>query len=196
MKRRRFIQSLAAVPVVAVPEVIAQQPAASQSARPTEEAAKLQLTPLDGAGEPTPRFFSELELKTLRRLSEIIMPPLNEMPGALEARAPEFLDFLIGASSTERKRLYTTGLNALNSQAGKRFGKPFADTTDAQAGELLAPLKQAWTYEPPADPLAQFLREAKQDVRNATLNSREYTTANATDGRRGGGLGQYWYPLD
>jgi hypothetical protein len=57
-------------------------------------------------------------------------------------------------------------------------------------------LRQPWTYEPPADPLARFLREAKQDVRTATMNSREYASAGSSSGRRGGGLGQYWYPID
>lgn len=143
-----------------------------------------------------PRFFSAAQLAALKKLSNIILPPLNSMPGALDAGAPEFLDFLIGKSTAERRQIYTAGLNTLNAQATKRFGKAFADVTDAQAAELLAPLKQPWTYEPPADPFARFLREAKQDIRNATINSREYVTAGSSGGRRGGGVGQYWYPID
>ena len=197
MKRRRFIQTLAAAPAIAVPaslETNAQSPAGAQ--RPQEEAAKLETASLDVAGETTPRFFSAPQFAALKKLSEILMPPLNNMPGALEAGAPEFLDFLIGKSPADRKQLYTAGLNTLNAQATKRFGKAFADVAEAQAAELLAPLKQPWTYEPPADPFARFLREAKQDVRNATMNSREYATASASGGRRGGGIGQYWYPID
>ena len=197
MKRRRFIQTLAAAPAIAVPaslETNAQSPAGAQ--RPQEEAAKLETASLDVAGETTPRFFSAPQFAALKKLSEILMPPLNNMPGALEAGAPEFLDFLIGKSPADRKQLYTAGLNTLNAQATKRFGKAFADVAEAQAAELLAPLKQPWTYEPPADPFARFLREAKQDVRNATMNSREYATAGAAGSRRGGGIGQYWYPID
>ncbi|MBL8188386.1 MAG: gluconate 2-dehydrogenase subunit 3 family protein, partial [Acidobacteria bacterium] len=164
---------------------------------PQEEAPKLETASLDAAGDTTPRFFSAPQLAALRKLSAILMPPLNNMPGALDASAPEFLDFLISKSPAERKQIYTTGLNTLNAQATKRFGKAFAEVTDAQAAELLAPLKQPWTYEPPADPFARFLREAKQDVRTATINSREYATAASSGGRRGGGgLGQYWYPID
>lgn len=165
--------------------------------RSQEEAPKLETAPLDAAGETTPGFFSAPQLAALKKLSAILMPPLNNMPGALEAGAPEFLDFLISKSPAERKQLYTTGLNTLNAQATKRFGKAFADVTDAQAAELLAPLRQPWTYQPPADPFARFLREAKQDVRTATINSREYALAASSGGRRGGsGLGQYWYPID
>ncbi|MEP7342509.1 MAG: gluconate 2-dehydrogenase subunit 3 family protein [Acidobacteriota bacterium] len=197
MKRRRFIQTLAAAPAIAVPasiEPLAQSPAGAP--RPQEEAPKLETASLDVAGETMPRFFSAAQFAALKKLSEILMPPLNGMPGALETRAPEFLDFLIGKSPADRKQLYTAGLNALNTQATKRFGKAFAEVTEAQAAELLAPLRQPWTYEPPSDPFARFLREAKQDVRTATMNSREYTSAGSAGSRRGGGIGQYWYPID
>ena len=46
------------------------------------------------------------------------------------------------------------------------------------------------------DPLARFLVAAKQDVRTATMNSREWNTAGAAGGRRTGGTGLYWYPID
>ena len=197
MKRRRFIQTLAAAPAIAVPASLETKanPTASEQ-RPQEDAPKLEAAPLDAAGETTPRFFSAAQFAALKKLSDIILPPLNGMPGALDAGAPEFLDFLIGKSPADRQQIYKGGLDALNAQATKRFGKAFAEVTDAQAAELLAPLKQPWTYEPPADSFARFLREAKQDVRNATMNSREYTAASSSGGRRGGGLGQYWYPID
>lgn len=197
MKRRKFIQTLAAAPAIAVPaslETKADTPAGVQ--RPQEESAKLETASLDAVGETTPRFFSAPQFAALKKLSEILMPPLNNMPGATDAGAPEFLDFLIGKSPADRQQLYKGGLDTLNAQATKRFGKAFAEVTEAQAVELLAPLKQPWTYEPPADPFARFLREAKQDVRNATMNSREYATAGAAGSRRGGGIGQYWYPID
>jgi len=198
MKRRRFIQTLAAAPAIAVPAapaLLAQQPGSPQ-ARPAEEAPKLELATPDLAAEATPRFFSAQQFAALRKLSDLLLPPINGMPGALNARAAEFLDFLIGASPADRQQLYKAGLDALNAQARKLYNKPFAEVDEAQAVLLLAPLRQPWTYEPPADPLARFLREAKQDVRTATMNSREYATAGATGGRRGGGIGQYWYPID
>lgn len=193
MKRRRFIQTVAAAPAIAIPATApAAQPATQ---RPPAEAPKFELSPLDAVGDTTPRFFSAVQLATLRKLSDVLMPALNGMPGALEAGAPEFLDFLIGASAADRKQLYKNGLDTLQTQAQKKFGKAFADLNETQVGELLAPLKKAWTYEPPADPFARFLREVKADVRTATINSREYSTAGSA-GRRGGGVGQYWYPID
>lgn len=195
MKRRRFIQTIAAAPALAVPvatPVLAQPP----GQRPAPEASKLEMSVADAAADTTPRFFTAPQLAALRKLSDILMPPLNNLPGALEANAAEFLDFLIGQSSAERKQIYRTGLDLLNAQATRQFKKPFAEVDAAQASTLMAPLKQSWTYEPPTDPFARFLREAKQDVRTATQNSREYNTAGSAGGRRGGGVGQYWYPLD
>ncbi len=193
MKRRRFMQTIAAAPALAVPAAASAQAPAPQ---PAMETPKLEATAADAAAEMTPRFFTPAQFAALRKLGDIMMPSLNGTPGASEARAAEFLDFLLSKSAAERQRLYRMGLDTLNAQAQKRFGKPFADSNETQAAELLAPLRQAWTYVPPTEPFAHFLREAKADVRNATMNSHEYNTMNASSGRRGGGTGQYWYPLD
>lgn len=199
MKRRRFIQTLAATPAVALPvtsELQAQQGAPARPAPTAEDAPKLEIASLDVGGETVARYFSAPQFAALRKLSDILAPPLNGLPGALDAEAPEFLDFLISKSPADRQQLYKAGLDALNAQALRQFKKAFAEVDEAQAAKLLAPLRQPWTYEPPADPFARFLREAKQDVRTATQNSRAYIMASSSGGRRGGGMGQYWYPLD
>ncbi|MBV8819317.1 MAG: gluconate 2-dehydrogenase subunit 3 family protein, partial [Acidobacteriaceae bacterium] len=108
-----------------------------------------------------------------------------------------FLDFLIGRSPGERQQEYRTGLDGLNTEAQKRFHKAFAEVDESEASALLAPLREAWTYEPPRDPVANFLLMAKQDIRTGTVNSREYNASNAArGGRRFGAAGLYWYPLD
>ncbi len=196
MKRRRFIQTLAATPAVALPVTTELQAQQGAPARPAEDTPKLETAVPDVAAEPVPRFFNAPQFAALRKLCDILAPPLNGLPGALEAEAPEFLDFLLGQSPADRQQLYRAGLDALNAQALRQFKKTFAAVGEAQAATLLAPLRAAWTYEPPADPFARFLREAKQDVRTATQNSRAYATAGSSGGRRGGGMGQYWYPLD
>jgi hypothetical protein len=60
----------------------------------------------------------------------------------------------------------------------------------------MAPLKEKWKYQPPADPAARFLMEAKVDLRTATMNSVEWNAAAKPGVRRGGATGLYWYPLD
>jgi hypothetical protein len=144
-----------------------------------------------------PKYFSATQYAALRHLSDVLMPAINETPGALDARVPEFLDWLISQSPQDRQQLYRVGLDQLNAQAKKRFNRSFAEVDASQAAELLAPLRDPWTFDPPSDPLARFLRAAKQDVRAATTNSREYAAAAGSSGRRGGGgLGLYWLPLD
>jgi len=161
------------------------------------EVPKLETFVADAAAETMPRFFTAQQFSALSKLSAILMPSMDGAPGAAEARAAEFLDFLIGDSPADRQQVYRAGLDALNAQARKRYGKTFAEVDASQAAALLDPLREPWTFDPPADPLARFLRAAKQDVRTATVNSREYVTAGASTGRRGfGGQGQYWYPLD
>jgi hypothetical protein len=123
-------------------------------------------------------------------------------PGALECGAPEFLDFLIGASPADRQRLYRTGLDMLNARAKKQFNKSFAELDTAQADTVIRPLLAPvpWVYDAPRDPNVQFLAEAHRDIRTATQNSREWAEAGASSGRRGGGGfgggGSYLNPID
>jgi hypothetical protein len=219
MKRRRFVKALVAAP--AIPVVMAQQPAANSNTpapnspapppldattppapmnrTPTAAAAptKLATAVADEVADMQPKFFTAAQFSALRRLSEILVPSINGAPSAIDAKAPEFLDFLLSESPQDRQLLYKNGLDQLNAQAKKRFSKNFSDVDATQAVTILAPLKEAWTFDPPADTLAAFLRAAKQDVRTATMNSREYASAASSGGsRRGAGLGLYWYPLD
>lgn len=196
MKRRRFLQTVAAAPIA--PAALAPQPPgpAPSQAQPAESGQKIEYATADAAGEMAPRFFNPQQFAALRRLSDILFPAANGLPGALDADAPGFLDFYIGISPADRQQVYRTGLDALNAQSRKRFNRPFAETDAAQAGELLAPLRQPWTYDSPADALARFLRAAKQDVRIATLNSSEWSTSGGGGGRRAGGVGQYWFTVE
>ena len=56
-----------------------------------------------------PRFFDPPGLAALRRLGEILVPGRQNLPGATEAEAAEFLDFLIGQSPPDRQSLYREG---------------------------------------------------------------------------------------
>jgi len=210
MRRRRFMQALVAAPAA---PLIAQQPAAPQTAPapPTPGGrggrggfglgsgpATLEVTPPDSVADPVARFFTPPQFAALRRLSGLIQPALKGNPGALDCGVPEFLDFLIGASPADRQQLYRGGLDALNAQAKKQFSKPFADLDDTQAHTILKPMLVAvpWPKDPPKDPLQQFMFAVREDIPMATRNSPEFAAANASSGRRGGGGGLVWNPID
>src|SRR5438552_3295704 len=136
MKRRRFVQALAGVPAASA--LAQQQPAAPANTggppaggrgggRFTQDTPKLEITDPDLVGQGVPRFFTAPQFAALRKLSDLLMPALAGNPGALDAGAPEFLDFLIGASPAERQQLYRDGLDMLNARAKKQFSKSFSE---------------------------------------------------------------------
>ena len=176
--------------------LLAQGPAASATAG--MEYPKIDGTTGDQVGQPVVRFFSAPQMAALRRLSDLLVPH-GDTPGALDAKVPEFLDFWIGKSPLEQQKVYTAGLDALNKASAAKYKKPFAELDDAAAAAVIDPgIKVPWNYTPPADALAHLLQEAKRDIRMATTNSREYSAIAAGNGggRRQGGMGLYWYPLD
>jgi gluconate 2-dehydrogenase subunit 3-like protein len=83
----------------------------------------MQAAAAASAAEPVAEFFTEHELAALRRLSETIMPAVDGTPCALEAGAPEFLDFLIAQSPAERQQLHQSGLGPPNLLAALLGGK-------------------------------------------------------------------------
>jgi hypothetical protein len=194
MKRRRFIQTLVCAAPAAAAGVTSSAHA-QQPQPPTQSPAGLPVPPApaapqvsalvstvaDDVAEPVLTFFTPQQFAGLRRLGAIVQPPSNGNPGAEQALAAEFLDFLLGQSQPERQRIYRSGLDALNAQAKRRFGRHYADLEIAQAEDLLSPLRQPWTYDSP-DPLTKFLRIAQQDLRTATQNSLPW--AEATGNKR------------
>jgi len=200
MKRRRFLKAIAATP--AVPALVAQQtapPGRGGGGRGAQEVAHIELAEAAEFAEPVSKFFSAQEFAALKKLSGLLVPPVAGNIGALDCDAPEFLDFLISVSPPDRQALYRNGLVALNTQARRQFGKLFAELDAAQADKILQPLLTpvAWAYDPPKDPVKHFIYAAQQDIRTATRNSLEASTAGASSGRRGfSGAGLYWNPVD
>jgi len=186
MKRRQAIQALLGAPAIAAIPV----PAAAQ------EIPKLATTNPEAVGEAVAHFFTAPQMAALRRLGDLLVPRMANRPGAREAKAAEFLDFLLSQSPADRQQLYRAGLNRLQSEARNGSKAAFEDLTPQQADAILAPLHAAWTYAAPTDPFAFFLREVKEDLLTATANSREFADAQTAAGRRGTGVGTYWYPVE
>ena len=191
MKRRQWLKSVVSAPVLA-----AVLPAAAEAQQQPSAASSegLALSAPDAVADGTSAFFTAGESATLEALARIIFPATDSRPGAVEAGVPRFLDFLISQSPADRKRLYREGLASLDRRAQREFSKPFASLTLAEANRLLAPLEQPWTFAAPADPLAQFLRAAKDDILQATFNSREWAATGR--GRIAAGTSYYYFAAE
>jgi hypothetical protein len=221
MRRRDFIKAMAAASVSA-PSLLAQQqqaapavvapatPPAAPPAAPTapgpvpwmsglREINELHIDQVvpDAVAQTNAHFFTEREAATLRRLSELMVPPHKGYPGALQAGAPVFLDFLIGASPADKQQMYRSGLDRLDAEARQKFGNAFAEMDAGQADELLRPWMRAWmTDHPPTEPYAQFINLAHSDIRTATVNSQAWSEAAAAEGEKEPNVGLYWFPVD
>ncbi len=219
MKRRKFVQGLLAAPTVPAVLGAAQAPppvAPAQQQQPQPQAntparqeprqppavPNLELTAVDKSAEPAPHYFDPVRFATLQKLGAILVPPLKNNPGAIEAQAPEFLDFLISVSPAARQRTYNFGLDQLEARAKEKFQKSFCDIEPAQANAIVQPLMVArpWPEDLPSDPLQGFMAQVHEDLRNATQNSREWADAIEKSGHhftRGyRGTGYYWFPID
>ncbi len=143
----------------------------------------LPLSAADAVAEGWAKFFTPSELVTFRKLGAALVPAYEGRPGAIEAQAPEFLDFLLSRSGIEAQNLYRQGLARYAAQGDlSALNKPWtlgnAPGGSAHPEELL-------------DPYERFLRAAKQAFYQATVNSRQWAEAN----RGRGSSNLYWLPV-
>lgn len=206
MHRRDFIRMLAAFGFT--PEILlAQRQATSNLPPPAPVPWTLGLnggTPVpqtetaDALVDAVPAFFSAEQMGALTRLSDLLLPELGDWPGALDAEVPAFLDFLIGISPEPRQKLYTGGLDWLNSQAQQNNSKRFADLSSLQADAIVKPWLRTWMSDhPPTELHADFINIAHADIRTATLNSKVWFDAQLRSGtQERSAWGLYWSPIE
>lgn len=141
-----------------------------------QELGKIPLSAADAVAAGLPRFLSAAEFKAFAELARTLIPAHDDRPGAIEAGAPEFLDFLLGQSPAAVQQLYRQGL------------AQYARTKD------LSPLAKPWTYDEPTDAYHRFLRAARTALYQATVNSKPWADTSTTRGSSPTGL--YWLPID
>jgi hypothetical protein len=186
MKRRQAIQAILGTPVLT-----ALPPPASAAPQQQSETPKLNTAMGDAVADPVRKSFTPPQFAALRMLGDLLAPASENRPGASQAKAPKFLDFLLSQSPHSRQVLYSNGLDRLQLESGRRYNRRFEDLTAEQADAVVGPLREKWTYRSPADSFRGFLRAAKDDLLTATLNSREFAEARTAAGRRAGGMGTY-----
>lgn len=193
----------ASSPIPAIPQTL--PPHVPGPAGPTPwtsglmEVKPLELSTLvpDAVAQTDAHFFNATQTATLRRLCALLMPRMKSYPGALDAGAPEFLDFLIGVSPRPQQQMYRAGLDRLDEEAQHKFAVSFAKLADGQADELIRPWLRPWMSDhPPTEPHARFINLAHRDIRTATVNSQQWSDAEQVAKGETHGLDLYWYPID
>jgi hypothetical protein len=203
MRRRDFVRAVLAVG--AAPKALLAKQAAAPAPPPAPVPwllglnAKTPMPHVEAAEEVATaqlRFFSPQQMAVLTRLSDALMPPVGDKPGAVQAKTPVFLDFLIGSSSMERQHLYSRGLDWLEAQSKNKFNAEFAQLTDQQIGQLLRPWMRTWLNDhPPTEEHADFVNIAHDDIRTATVNSKEWSAAPQKEREPRTEEELYWSPI-
>jgi len=141
MSRRDAVQLLASLPVAAFLKW------------PTAERDKVRRfvdDALRAAAEGTPyapKFFTAAEYRTVRVLADMIIPRDERSGSATDAGVPEFMDFTMTDRPNSQKWM-RDGLAWIDAQSNSRFGKPFADASQAQREAILNDI--AWPARAPA----------------------------------------------
>ena len=137
MNRRSLLKMLSAAPVAAS---FALTDAEAQEAHHLAETAR-QAAQKTGVAF-APKFFTAAEYRTVRVLSDLIIPADERSGGAIDAGVPEFMDFTMVDQPT-RQVAMRGGLAWLDLECQRRFDKTFVGATDAQRQAVLRDLASA-----------------------------------------------------
>jgi hypothetical protein len=149
-----------------------------------DAANTIPTTAAEAAAMGLPKFFTEADFAAFAALGEILVPAFDGRPGAKEAEAAAFLDFLLGQSPADIQTLYRQGIAVYRTRS--RAG------VESALKELTAP----WSYAGPQSSYGKFLQAAKLAFHQATVNSRQWAEAMSTRSRSAAGIGSYWLPVE
>ena len=98
------------------------------------------------AGGFEPKFFTPAEWKTVRMLSDLIIPRDERSGSATDVGVPEFMDFMM-VDQPQNQANMRKGLAWIDAECMNRFGKIFTACDAAQHANLLDDL--AWPRKAP-----------------------------------------------
>lgn len=204
MERRNFIQLIFSA--LAVPRFVSGQqgkpnpplPAPTPWTGGLNPATPVPATQVaDSVATTNRQFFTRIQMATLEKLSDVLVPASGGTPGAVAAEVPAFLDFLLARSPAKRQKFYRAGLNWLESEAQKKFAASFAQLTPAKVDALLKPWLRTWMSDhPPTEAHAHFVNVAHAEIRMATVNSKAWSDAPARRTHEQASVGLYWMPIE
>jgi len=151
LKRRDLLKVLGAVPAVALLPAGTAHAAETPGMPMPEPAAAYQ-----------PKTLSAHEYKTVRLLSDIILPADERSGSASQAGVPEFIDDWLGfQSGLEPIR---GGIVWLDLESNRAFGHDFVDASDSEKKQLLDRIAYPKTAEPADAPGVVFFNRLRNLV--------------------------------
>ena len=121
-------------------------------------------------GDYQPKCFTAHEFKTLQRLSDLIIPADDHSPGALEANAAEWIDYMAG-NSTELAEIFTGGFGWLDHQMQQQHAEDFIDAKPEQQTAVLDVIAFKKNETPENAPGIRFFSWARNVVTDAYYTS-------------------------
>jgi hypothetical protein len=167
VSRRDALKLMGAVPLIGALEWTA----------PSVERATRMVAQLHEDGEAaaayTPKFFNSHEWGTVRVLSDMIIPKDDRSGSATDAKAPEFIDFmLMDKETSEASRVSMRGgLAWLDAEHRHRYGKDFLGSTDAQRRAVLDDIAYPKKAKPEFAPGVAWFNRFRSNVGAAFFSS-------------------------
>jgi gluconate 2-dehydrogenase gamma chain len=141
MSRREAVQLMSVLPIAAALGL--SKVDHEKAWRLVEDARTLAA---DGAAV-APKFFTPAEFRTVRVLTDMIIPRDERSGSATDAGVPEFMDFIMIDKPGNQKWM-RDGLAWIDAESTARSGKVFADASAPQREHLLNDI--AWPARAPA----------------------------------------------
>ncbi|MEW6126307.1 MAG: gluconate 2-dehydrogenase subunit 3 family protein [Acidobacteriota bacterium] len=88
------------------------------------------------------KFFTADENRLVVEMSERIIPADDHSPGAKAAGVAAYIDSIIDIANEETKKHWREGIAAVNKMSRDKYGKDFADASEAQQVELLTAISK------------------------------------------------------
>jgi gluconate 2-dehydrogenase gamma chain len=137
LSRRDALTIMAVTPLATA---LGTTPAVIERAMAAAEQAQQQATQTPGQQPPPgvyqPKFFNAHEWRTVRVLTDLIIPRDARSGSATEAGVPEFMDFMMIDRPTMQLQM-RGGLRWLDNRSHTRFSKRFLTLTAAQRSSVL-----------------------------------------------------------
>ncbi|HET7321126.1 MAG TPA: gluconate 2-dehydrogenase subunit 3 family protein [Longimicrobiaceae bacterium] len=120
-----------------------------------------------------PLFFTPAELATVSVLADLVIPVDGRSGSATDAKVPEFMDYMLHDSDSERWQVEMRGgLAWLDRESRKRYGKDFIGLAEPQQTAILDDIAWPEKARPEMSPGVAFFNRFRDLVASGFWSSR------------------------